>query len=356
MMTVLILKLITDVFWYLAAMMPVISSVPAAAGVVFLAVPCVYAAWMMIFGRNRDFSGNCQDTFLFEGKVLAAVGFFELVILGLNSWQKQCGPFVLGFLLAGILLLRICRVTGAQSQVRFLELNGLSMLPVLAAAVVLASKTVRGAAAALIGGVYQKLILPVLLGILKLFLTVLQALAPLFSFVFPGLTEISSDMETVVLDTDSKVDFGELYPIEIPIYLKVIGILILGAMLAVLFYALYKRITGAGGDGGRPPVSEIKRSRLSPEERREQGAGLFGREKNVRYYYRKFLHLCREKGMEVGISSTSEEIERRAAGYWPEQELSELGRLYRQVRYGNRKDGSKERQAAREIYRKLKDT
>lgn len=355
-MAVAMLKIMTDVLWYLSMMMPLTGAVPVPAKVVLFALPCIYGGWLFASAGKQDFSGDCQDILLFEGKILAFISFFELVILGVDSWQRQSGPFVLGFLLSGILLLRTCRISRTeQGQRGFWKLNGVSLLSVLAAAFVLASKTVRGGAMFLLSSTYQKLVLPVLLGILRLFLVGIQAVVSLFSFLFPGIAVNGLEMETVVLDTDTKVDFGDFSAAETPFYFKVIGILILIAAAAVLFYLVYRRISGGGQYEKRGPQGELHRSELVPGNRSEQDGGFLFQEKNVRYYYRKFLRLCRKKGMEIESSATSKEIERRAAGYWPENELSELGELYRGIRYGNRKDGAGERQKAREIYKKLKE-
>lgn len=351
-MAVMVLKLVTDLFWYLAAMGPVIVSVPFAAGAILTLIPCIYGTWLILNRNRQDFSENCQDVLLFEGKVLAVISLFELMILGLARWQRQCGPFLFGFVVAGILLLRVSRVSEKdRKKAGFWGWNGLSMLPVLTAALLLASGAVRRSVWFLIGGIYQNLILPVILGILRLFIVALAAVAPIFSGLFPGLSGIEAEM--VVIDTETKVDFEAFEGTETPFFLKVIGILLLVLAAAGICYFLYKRITAASGPGNRREQGEIHKSSLSAKEQRE-GGGLFGREKNVRYYYRKFLRLCRMRGISLERSMTSEEIQRCALQYWSKEELSELRKLYCETRYGDVDDRGERRQKAKELYGKLK--
>lgn len=351
-MPVMILKLVTDLFWYLAVLVPVIVSVPFAAGAVLTLIPCAYGIWLILNRKKRDFSGNCQDVFLFESKILAVVSLFELMILGPGRWQRQCGPFLFGFIVAGIFLLRVSRVSEQdQKKAGFLGWTGFSMLPVLAAALLLASGVVRKSVWFLISGLYQNLILPVILGILRLFLVALASAAPLFSGLFPGLSQIEAEM--VVIDTETKVDFESFEGAKTPLLLKVAGIFLLILAVAGLCYLVYKRIAAADSPEDRRVPGEIHKSGLSAEGQRESG-GRFHREKNVRYYYRKFLRLCRARGISLERSMTSEEIQRCALQYWSKEELSELRKLYCETRYGDVDDRGERRQKAKELYGKLK--
>lgn len=351
-MAVMFLKLVTDLFWYLAAMMPVIISVPFAAEVILTLIPCIYGIWLILNRKKQDFSENCQDVFLFESKVLAVISLFELMILGLARWQRQCGPFLIGFLVTGILLLRVSRVSERdQKKAGFWGWNGLSMLPVLAAALLLASGAVRRSVWFLIGGIYQNLILPVILGMLRLLIVALAAAAPLFAGLFPELSRIEAEM--VVIDTETKVDFEAFEGTETPLFLKVIGVLLLALAAAGICYLLYKRITAANGPRDRREQGEIHKSGLSAKEQRGIGRQ-FSREKNVRYYYRKFLRLCRARGISLERSMTSEEIQHLAVRYWSKEEVSELRKLYCETRYGGVDDKGERRQRAKELYGKMK--
>lgn len=354
-MGVLILKLLTDGFWYLSAMTPVIETAPLAARAGLLAVPCVYGIWLVMNRKRRDFIGNAQDVFLFEGKALAFVTVFELVILGTSRWQALCAPFMMAFLLCGILLMRISRVSEAeQRQARFWGLNGLSLLPVMAAALALSSGTVRSGVWFLLGSAYHFLILPILLGILRLFLIVLQILAPLLSRLFPQLSGISAEMGMVELDTDTRLDLEGASVMETPLLVKIIGIVLGLAAVGALLFLIYRRIADSSLRKEERLMSVTERSRVLETERSEKGGSLFSREKNVRFYYRKFLKLCRERGIGLEGSMTSKEIGNLAGRFWPEKDLEELRDLYRQSRYGGCEETNGERQQAREIYRKLK--
>ena len=84
-------------------------------------------------------------------------------------------------------------------------------------------------------------------------------------------------------------------------------------------------------------------------------AALFD-EKNVRYYYRKFLALCRKHGLEPECGMVTTEMMRTiAVETWGDEEsVDELTMLYRDVRYGGKKDEEPERKTAKSLFKNLK--
>ncbi len=102
---------------------------------------------------------------------------------------------------------------------------------------------------------------------------------------------------------------------------------------------------------------EVKRSYLRAEDKRVSGKGFWGGERNVRYYYRKYLKLCIQGGLDMESHGvTSEQVHERAANLWGmEEELAKLRTIYLKIRYGKRKESGSERAKAREIYKKVKE-
>ena len=76
----------------------------------------------------------------------------------------------------------------------------------------------------------------------------------------------------------------------------------------------------------------------------------------MRYYYRKFLTLCRKHGLEPESEMVTTEMMRTiAAESWGDEEsVDEFTNLYRDVRYGDRKDEESERKTAKALFKTLK--
>ena len=82
----------------------------------------------------------------------------------------------------------------------------------------------------------------------------------------------------------------------------------------------------------------------------------FFEEKNVRYYYRKFLALCRKKGLQPEREMVTTELMRQIAmESWGEAEsLDALTELYREVRYGGAADAEPQRKKAKELVKAIR--
>lgn len=350
-MTVLILKFLTDLSWYLAIVFPLMVAAPVLLKVILTAVPAAWAVWLMITGRKRDMGGGAQDAILFEGKLLAVAAILELAMLGVSRWQSQCGVFVLAFFVFGILLLRVSRVSEAeQSKAKFLGLNGLYLFLLAVCAFLLSMRPVREAAVSFVSGMYRYLILPVLILMVRALVLVFEILG---RFI-PALEPLSQYEAELTLETGLEAETAQMTVSETPVFFKVFGIL-LAAVLGFLFLRyLYRKFSDVGRYDGRDNAGTSVREQLSPDGERQSGWGEFSSERNIRYYYRKFLKLCRKRGLYPEGIATSQAVEQAARSLWQEDGLSAFREQYLKVRYGGHKESSEEKKRDREQYRKLK--
>lgn len=355
-MAVCILKALVDGVWYLAFMAPFLPAAPRAAAVFLAAVPCVWALWIFLNRGRRNFAGDSQDTLFFQVRVLIAVAAPELLFLGPGRWQRECGPYVLLFFVSGILLLRISRLPGeGKVHARFWGISGIQLVSAVAAAAVLASAVVRDWLAGGIGACYRTLILPLLEGVLWLFLKVLEALAPLAAGLFPNEVQFETIDPSVMIDGEPGFEFEEVSAVGFPAVLKAAGVLMIGLAAGWLLFFLYRRLTGTRQSGQGEPVGVLQKSREETAGPQSRGLGEWLEERNIRHYYRKFLKLCRGKGMEFEPSMTSESIAGMALRYWNEDVLNEFKVLYQKARYGAAPEDAGEKKRARELYHKLKE-
>lgn len=353
---VCILKAFVDSVWYLAFMTPFLLRAPRAAAIFLISVPCVWAVWIFLNRSRRNFADSSQDTFFFQVKVLLVAVASELLFLGVDRWQKECGFYVLLFFILGILLLRISRLSGeGKARAGFWGVSGVQLVLAVSAAAGLASAVVRNG---LVNGLvtcYWTLILPVLEGVLWLLLKGLEALAPLFAGLFPNEVRFETNDPSVMVDGELGLEFEEITAVGFPVFLKAAGGLMACLAAGWLLLLLYRRLTGSWRTAPGEQTGVLQKSQA--EEARQRNGSLEGlfQERNVRYYYRKFLKLCRQKGMELEPSMTSEAIAGIALRYWNEDVLKEFQTVYQKARYGVGLEGDKEKKRARELYRRLKE-
>ena len=288
-MAVCILKAFVDSVWYLAFMTPFLLRAPRAAAIFLISGPCVWAVWIFLNRSRRNFADSSQDTFFFQVKVLLVAVASELLFLGVDRWQKECGFYVLLFFILGILLLRISRLSGeGKARAGFWGVSGVQLVLAVSAAAGLASAVVRNG---LVNGLvtcYRTLILPVLEGVLWLLLKGLEALAPLFAGLFPNEVRFETNDPSVMVDGELGLEFEEITAVGFPVFLKAVGGLMACLAAGWLLLLLYRRLTGSWRTAPGEQTGVLQKSQA--EEARQRNGSLEGlfQERNVRYYYRKF--------------------------------------------------------------------
>ena len=95
----------------------------------------------------------------------------------------------------------------------------------------------------------------------------------------------------------------------------------------LLLRFLYRRFTDMGNRAVLPDHGTVERSAYETAgKERGRLAGIFEK-RTVRYYYRKFMGLCKNKGLPVPESATSSRIQEEAKALWPEEPLEEFHAL-----------------------------
>jgi len=357
-MDVLMLRLLLDASFFMAVFNPLISGSNQAIRWGLTAVLAAWLVWIMINWKKKDLEGRIQDIALTEVKVLAVIQVYEVVMLGFTKWQEICAPYVAVFAVVAILFLRAGRlVGGSQEKRKFWSANGVELCLIVGAAAVFSSDLVKDLAWKLLGNFYMTLVLPVLMVFLNLLQALFMLLEPFIAALFSGVEFAEQEVE---LDTRTGQDFlqltGNEAMAETPLWAKVVGAAIVVAVFAIIFYFLYKKLSVSGSGRDRKIQGEVKKSTIADGERRTAKRPSFFEEKNVRYYYRKFLALCRKHGVEPeGEMVTTEMMRTIAAESWGDEEsVDEFTNLYRDVRYGGQKDEEPERKTAKALYKKMK--
>lgn len=357
-MDVLMLRLILDASFFMAILNPLISDHNPFMRYGLLAVLGAWLVWIVVNWKKRDLEGRVQDIAFTQAKIMGVIQVYELVLHGFDGWQKMCAPYVAVFIVTVILFLRAGRlIGGSQEKKKFWGSNVVELCLILCAAAVFSSEAVKTLAWALLGKFYKTLVLPVLLLFLSLFQAFLMLLAPIFSALFSG-----AEMPEFQVDVDNRTgqDFLQLTGnealAETPVWVKAAGAAAIVLIFALVFYFLYKKFAVAGSGRDRSIKGQVKKSAIGVNERRTTKKPSLFEEKNVRYYYRKFLMLCKKHGLEPEFGTVTTEIMQRIAveNWGEEASMEALTAVYRDVRYGGRKDEEPERKTAKALYKTLK--
>ena len=359
-MDVLILRLLLDSSFFLAIFYPlIIGNNP----VFKLGLPVILAAWLVwicLNWKKKDLEGRVHDVALLELKILAGLQIYELVILGFAKWQNTCAGFVVFFGVTMILFLRAGRlIGGSQEKKKFWGANGVELAAILGLTAILASDLVKSAAWKLLGGFYMKLVFPILMALLSMFQMFLMVVGPFIASFFSKVEYVDNGIE---VDNRTGQDFLQLTGnealVEVPVWAKVAGALLVAAGLFAFLYFLYKKLSGGGSGRDRAIRGEVKKSSLGAAEKGTGKKHSLFEEKNVRYYYRKFLENCRKRDLWPEAGMVTSEMMRRIVieESGNETAIDDLTDLYRDVRYGGKAEEENDRKQAKHWMKQIKET
>lgn len=357
-MDVLLLRLILDSSFFMAIFYPLIHERNSAVKWGLLAALAGWNIWLMVNWKKKDLEGIIHDITMKEVKILAVIQVYLLIILGFAEWQEVCAPFVTLFAVTAILFLRAGRLAGgSQEKKKFWGANGVEFAVLLTAAAVLSSDAVKAVGWKLLGGFYMKLIFPIFTALIYMVQLVLMVIGPWIAQFFSEVEFVDNGVE---VDNRTGQDFLQLTGnealVEVPAWAKLAGILLVAAGLGALLYFLYKKLSKGGSGRDRSIRGEIKKTSLAAADKTFLKKPSMFDEKNVRYYYRRFLEFCRKKDLwpESGMV-TSEMMQTIVSERWDDRESMEaFTNLYRDVRYGGRNDGEPERATAKTLLKKIK--
>ena len=196
------------------------------------------------------------------------------------------------YLLCGVFMLRAGRLeeNGAGGK-GFLPRSAGTLAGMVLAAAILSSGTVYRGVLGLLGFFYERLVLPVLMVLFQLLMVLLSGIFGLFPEIEPLRQE--AQME---ISGGGPVDWGTEYAsLQAPEWVKMLGMLIPLIAAGLLLRFLYRRFTDMGNRAVLPDHGTVERSAYETAgKERGRLAGIFEK-RTVRYYYRKFLGLCRIK-------------------------------------------------------------
>lgn len=354
-MALLVLKICVDVCWYLAVMCPIIAALPLPLAAVFYALPAVYALALLF--KQIDFSAFLpnQDIFLWECKLLLLAAALEIGFAGASNWENRSAMWVFLFLSLGVLLLRMSRLGDKyQKDKRFWMWNGIYVVAVLLLALAGTSDAMLHSVVWLVKSAYMNLIVPILLGILYLFSSILEVLVSGLMSLFPEW-ELKTRIQEFTVDPLAE-QLKDVEEKDIPYQFKWIMVVIIVIIAAVVIWQIYKKLTDTTESNPEKTLGMMTKSRIAKKDRKT-GPGKDREDKQehtVRVLYQKFLKLCVKNGIEITPAESSLEIQEKASSVWETEEIRPLRRIYIKARYSGKNVSEAEMESAKEEYRKIK--
>lgn len=292
-----------------------------------------YILWQVLRGGPLPDLEQQRDMLIGSWKYLLAAVAVSLVLSGL----KIMLPFGLIFLLASVALLRTLRHTPEVYQkpsFQLINLAAMAVVPVGAAC--FSSAPVAKTLTAALKLLYTQVLLKLLMALLWLPLRAVQwlidLLAPLFS-VREDEEELSEMLEAT---TPPETPEMEAYVQNTTFWSIVWAVLAAAAVVAVIL--LFRHL--AGKRTVRQESSPARQNRFFEKAQRKAPALPESAEvQSIRRQYRRYLKLCRDKGIDRQESTTSRDIYRMAQEHADlRPHAGSIRKLYIRARYAGRAD------------------
>lgn len=263
------------------------------------------------------------------------------------------GPYLIMYVAASIVLMRMIRHdTEVLNQRRFRIMNSLSVGAVVLAGLFLGSNRGVALMLGLLSFIYFRLFIPLLYLMLLAVGLILYPFAMLFGLEpwdvpWPGQDQPDGDGEWAEIIAEQP-DPGIGYTIfQIAVYasLAVAAFFLLRALFRFLTQKQLVR-DSKGVNIERTAMPDVLRQSRRKEPRVNH---------QIRQVYRKFLKLCRNRGITLYPSLTTEDIAKSfSASVGDSKDVMTLREIYIDSRYGEKKPKSADVKECKEIYSKLK--
>ncbi len=347
--------------WYLLPLplAAAVFAIPAQrAGYVLLIPAVLYVLWTVWSRRMQPDYYDAADHFRLELKILPLPLLFAIILQQASPVEQYSAPYLLAFLLASVLLLRMVRHDeNTLRQPKFRLLNLLNLGLVCFVCGLLGSAWFRGLLAMALKGIWRVASVPIYLAMVAVGMGVgyLLELAIPDDFHFEP-QQLEGLLEDLGEGEEEKEAFEQMTqqdPETAMRILAVIGILIAILLIIWLFRKLAtgKERTPAVHSGiqtrytiAEPPKAEKSMNRLTARTPAQQ----------VRYWYRQFLKKTQREGGKLHPMMDSRQQTGHAQEVFRREEdtLARLRELYLPARYKDTATAD-DAKAAKELVKQL---
>ena len=272
------------------------------------------------------------------------VAFFGAFLSG------ALGPYIIMFLVSSIVLMRMLRHDNEiLMQNRFKIMNSIGVIGVIIMGVVLGSPQGLRLMTAVISFIYFRIFIPFAVAIFALVGIILFPIMSLFNW-----EEVEMPQDDGGGYVGLPPDF-EFYEMQQSIGVIIFQIIVFIGLAVLVFYvlrAIFRFLTQKtfNREGAPANIQRVFLGDKGPARRKEPRVN-----HQIRQIYRKFLKLCKNRGITLHQSLTTEDIAKSFASSVGDNESAfALREIYIESRYGEKTPDSKDVKQCRELYGKLK--
>jgi len=323
-----------------------------------LAPACLYVGFVAKRQLFRLEYNTQHDAFLFGVKLLPLLLAPSLLTLDFEQLEQGALPFVVLYLVCGVLLMRMLRHDEATiQQTRFKLQNAAAVIVCCILGYELSRGTALRAGARLLSLFYHKVISPLLM-LVAYALSFFIYLFTLFLKLFFKDIEVTRPESSYTETIPSTPDVSGTNPVQFPPWLVLLGKILLVAVILLLVFLLLRRLLRRGKPIQERIGSSETREGMNPVRKEPRlSKDLFAPQdprQAIRFYYRKFLRLYLSMGLPFNRSKTSAQIQEDAAPYFEKDLLTAFRKLYIKARYSTSESTPEEAAQAKKLYHALK--
>jgi|GEM_PF-1121026 len=322
-----------------------------------LVPPCLYVGFVVKRQLFRLDYNTQHDAFMLGLKLLPLLLFPSLFTLDFVQLQQGALPFVLLFLVFGVLLMRMLRHDAATvEQPRFKLQNAAALILFCLLGFEMSRGSVLHAFSLFLSAIYRILISPLIM-LAAYGLSMFAYLFALFLKLFFRDIEVTRPESEVSEAFSEALGTANIRHVALPPWLILLVKLLLVAVILFLVFLVLRRFLRRKPVLPTDSTPEMREALAILNEPVRIPKDLFpphDPRQAIRYYYRKFLRIYLSLGLPFSRSKTSAEIQDDAALYFELDLLSALRNLYAKARYHTAEPTPEDAAEARRLYLALK--
>lgn len=318
--------------------------------------PCFYVV-LMVFTEKYLEKTSSKNRFTLGLKLIFIFPLISAVSGNTDGFLIYGLPYVYGFLVGGVYLLRLERHDDAASKPRFLILNLLGLLLAVGVFTLLGSKEAMDTLVLVISTMYKWIIMPILM----VAVYIVVGIAWLFQFLFSWLARTGPvEPPELSLESMSNPFLEEMESHATSPIAAYVSTAIVVAIFLLLAFFLFKWLFSSGKVMRRQITASETRIRISPSSTSNQKPRnpVFSRDprERIRREYRKFLKLCEKRGQGFTHFDTTMEIEKKNRSYFDMGLMTKLRAVYLTARYTDKTLTNQDVDVAKETLSALTDS
>lgn len=319
------------------------------ANIILLLPPIIYIIYNVYNLKNFNYNFKYSDTFFLFIKIAAP---FMLIFLFYfyENIEKNSLPFAMIFLVNSVALMRILRQDiSVLKETRFKIVTILPICIALLVSFILSSTTFFNLCKSILGTIYLKIIIPILMLIVTAVSYLGNSLLNFLKSIFKY--EPTVDLGQPSFDTEEFADYFNSIPQEESQGAKIIIIIIIITLIIFVMITLFRRLTRL------ERLYSVNKGVVEERVSIDINAKSSKRNKKlnkIRVIYRNFLLLCKKSGLPIKKSMTSKDYENLSIEKFDNPEiLKEIRSIYINARYDEKTIENKEYVYFKKLYANL---